>query len=267
MASPTLRLLGTGNAFLPQGRLHSLLLVDDCFLIDCPPTVLASLRQYNISPATIDTILFTHWHGDHCFGFPFFLLERKYISDREGEKTLNIHLPNGGIERLKNLCELAYPDSLEDQLEKVIFQYEISGTIQGQNGWSFERFEVLHDACVDPHGYLLEHESGFRLMHTGDSGPCEAISDRAPTCDVVVIELGVPDYVDTPHHFSPSKLSTLAQECPEVTFLVTHTWLDDPECMRPAILSSDLPELPSNCIQARDGQSWVWKNSRLTNWK
>ena len=29
--------LGTGNAFLPQGRFHSLLLIDEQILVDAPP--------------------------------------------------------------------------------------------------------------------------------------------------------------------------------------------------------------------------------------
>jgi ribonuclease BN (tRNA processing enzyme) len=263
MAPLTIKLLGTGNAFLPQGRLHSLLLIDGRALIDCPPTALASLRHSNISPCEIDTILFTHWHGDHCFGFPFILLERKYISDRDGEKILNVHLPRGGIERLRVLCDLAYPGSLEESMELVRFDEREEGEVNGLPGWDFERFAVLHDEEVDPHGYLLEHESGFRLMHTGDSGPCEAIASRGRSCDVVVIELGVPDYVDTQYHFSPSKLTTLAKNCPTTTFLITHTWLDDPACERPAILTDDLPDLPANCIHASDGQSWEWDGSTL----
>ena len=83
-------LLGSGNAFLPSGRLHSFLMIDKHMIVDCPPTALASLRKAKISPADIDTILITHVHGDHVFGFPFFLLERKYISDREGLKPLTV---------------------------------------------------------------------------------------------------------------------------------------------------------------------------------
>ena len=67
-------LLGSGNAFLPSGRLHSFLLIDKHMIVDCPPTALASLRKAGISPADIDTILITHVHGDHVFGFPFLSL-------------------------------------------------------------------------------------------------------------------------------------------------------------------------------------------------
>ena len=82
--------LGTGNAFLPHGRNHSLAILDRKHLIDAPPTALSSMRKYGISPADLETIIFTHMHGDHIFGLPFILLERKYISDREGLKNLKI---------------------------------------------------------------------------------------------------------------------------------------------------------------------------------
>ena len=74
-----LDLLGSGNAFLPSGRLHSLLLIDQHIMIDCPPTALASLRNAGISPADIDLILITHVHADHVFGFPNFILELSLI--------------------------------------------------------------------------------------------------------------------------------------------------------------------------------------------
>ncbi len=79
-------MLGTGNAFLPHLRYHSFLIFDRKHIIDAPPTALLSLRREGISPADIETIFITHLHGDHVFGLPFLLLEKKYISDREGER-------------------------------------------------------------------------------------------------------------------------------------------------------------------------------------
>jgi len=258
------QLLGTGNAFLPQGRLHSLLLIDDKILVDCPPTVIASLRQAEIPLSDISTILFTHWHGDHCFGFPFFLLERKYISDRAGESKLWIYNPKGGKKKLSHLCDLAYPDSLIDSIEdRCSFLESDSGTILGVNGWTYERFKVLHDECVDPHGYVLCHESGFTIMHTGDSGPCESIESRVGNCDVVVIEMGVPDSVETENHFSPKRLTTLATKFPNTIFIVTHTYIDDPNSGKSPIITAELPHLPSNCTHASDNMKWEWENGKI----
>ena len=49
--------LGTGNAFCPSGRLHSLVLIDGDMLVDAPPTVIPQLRQHGISPDEITDLL------------------------------------------------------------------------------------------------------------------------------------------------------------------------------------------------------------------
>ena len=93
-------MLGTGNAFLPYGRYHSFAMIDKKHIIDCPPTALASLRREGQSVSEIETIFITHVHGDHVFGFPFLLLERRYISDRANEKPLTVVAAPGVKARL-----------------------------------------------------------------------------------------------------------------------------------------------------------------------
>ncbi len=139
--------LGSGNAFCPPGRLHSLVLIDKTVLVDAPPTIIPQLRQHDISPAQITDLFITHWHGDHTFGVPFLLLERKWISDRKAENDLRIYAHQGGEEKLVQLCELAYPESLKD-LDWVSHHTE-NGEAQG---WKFERFEVCHTPATEPHG-------------------------------------------------------------------------------------------------------------------
>ena len=234
--------LGTGNAFCPSGRLHSLVLIDGNMLVDAPPTVIPQLRQHGISPAEITDLFITHWHGDHTFGLPFLLLERKWISDRQGENRLRIHAHAGGEARLTHLCELAYPESLGD-LSWVSHHTE-NGEAQG---WEFERFEVCHNPATEPHGYRFEKE-GFILVHCGDSGPCENIERLAPEADVMIIELGIPDFVDSPYHYTPSRLTALALENPKTTFLATHNFSEGGQ-------TSDLPE---NVIEVEDGNQFTF---------
>ena len=242
-----LDLLGSGNAFLPSGRLHSLLLIDQHIMIDCPPTALASLRNAGISPADIDMILITHVHADHVFGFPNFILERKYISDRNGEKQLTVAGSKIVRKRLELLCELAYPDSLNDVLSKINWV-----DTPKSDEWIFERFEVKHDPKVEPHGWMMTHERGWSLLHSGDSGPCDELWERAKQCKFAIVEMSVPDRVITEYHHTPSQISRLANECPDTVFLLTHTYIDcDYE-----ILTTDTPELPPNVILGHDGMKF-----------
>ena len=240
-------LLGSGNAFLPSGRLHSFLAIDRHIIIDCPPTALASLRIAGISPADIDTILITHVHGDHVFGFPFLLLERKYISDREGLRNLTVAGSSGVKERLIHLCQLAYPGSLEEIIETINWV-----DIPEVNGWKMERFEVLHDPEVDPHGWMLSHEEGWSIIHSGDSGPCDELWNRIGMCDFAVVEMGVPEWVQTEHHHKPSDILNLANKYPKTQIVVTHTYIDSDY----QIITKEVPDFPENVIHGEDGMKF-----------
>ena len=240
-------LLGSGNAFLPSGRLHSFLAIDKHIVVDCPPTALASLRKAGISPADIDTILITHVHGDHVFGFPFFLLERKYISDREGLKELTVAGSSGVKERLTHLCNLAYPGSLEGILETINWV-----DVPNVEGWTMERFEVLHDPEVDPHGWMMTNDEGWSMIHSGDSGPFEDLWDRIGKCSFAVVEMGVPEWVDTEHHHKPSDITKLANKYPNTKMVITHTFIDSDY----QIITKEVPEFPPNVMHGEDGMKF-----------
>ena len=240
-------LLGSGNAFLPSGRLHSFLAIDKHIVVDCPPTALASLRKAGISPADIDTILITHVHGDHVFGFPFFLLERKYISDREGLKELTVAGSSGVKERLTHLCNLAYPGSLEEILETINWV-----DVPNVEGWTMERFEVLHDPEVDPHGWMMTNDEGWSMVHSGDSGPFEDLWNRIGKCSFAVVEMGVPEWVNTEHHHKPSDITKLANKYPNTKMVITHTFIDSDY----QIITKEVPDFPPNVIHGEDGMEF-----------
>ncbi len=241
--------LGTGNAFMPPGRMHALALLDGCVLVDTPPTVLAQLRRCGSSPSELRHILITHWHADHIFGFPFLLLERKFISDPDFKSTLNVHLRPGGKELLSSLCNTGFPGSLEDSLdERILWSESETGTLEDTD-WSFERFAVEHVEQTDPHGYELIHSNGFRFLHCGDSGPCEEIDKRASRCQVVLLEMGIPDFVESPHHHTPSDVVAFSQRHPHATVLVTHNY----SSARGEEIGFPMPELPESIVQIEDG--------------
>ncbi|HJM66976.1 MAG TPA: MBL fold metallo-hydrolase [Candidatus Thalassarchaeaceae archaeon] len=243
-----LRVLGSGNAFCPPGRFHSCMLLDERVLIDAPPTILHQLQTNNISSSQITDLLITHWHGDHVFGLPFLLLDRRFISDREGKSRLRIHLHPNGIERMKKICELAFPNSLEQVIEERV-EWIVNDTGHA-SGWDYERFPVKHTPETDPHGYLLRDSNGFVLLHTGDSGPCETIDQRIPNSHVILLEMGVPNGAEFPYHHRPDDIIRTASKESHKTFLITHSYASGKE----EKVGFTMPSLPSNTIQIEDGQ-------------
>ena len=253
-------MLGTGNAFLPHGRHHSFCCIDKKHIIDAPPTALASLRRAGINMSDIETIFITHVHGDHVFGFPFLLLERRYISDRDMIKPLTIVGSKMVKERLWQLCQLAYPGSLEEIFETINWVDEVSGIV---NGWSFERFKVFHDASVDPHGYRLEHSSGANLVHSGDTGPCETLYQAIERSSIAIVEMGIPEWVPSEEHHKPSDIEVLSQRVPNTKLLLTHTYLDMSDSEFEVLMSNQYPIFSSNVTHAYDGICLKWDGQ---NW-
>ena len=178
---------------------------------------------------------------------PCFLLERKYISDREGLKELTVAGSSGVKERLTHLCNLAYPGSLEEILETINWV-----DVPNVKGWTMERFEVLHDPEVDPHGWMMTNDEGWSMIHSGDSGPFEDLWERIGRCSFAVVEMGVPEWVNTEHHHKPSDIIKLANKYPNTKMVITHTFIDSDY----QIITKEVPDLPPNVIHGEDGMEF-----------
>jgi ribonuclease BN (tRNA processing enzyme) len=243
--------LGTGNAFAPFGRLHALAIIDRKILIDAPPSLIPQLRRSGIKTSDISHLLFTHWHADHTFGFPFFLLERKYISDTKGNHELNIYLRPGGKKFLTTLCNMGFPGSLENDIDDRANWNEMEkGELIGTD-WKFERFAVCHTPETDPHGYELTHNNGFVLLHCGDSGPCDEIDKRANNADIVILEMGMPDIGNFPYHHTPKDVRDFTERYPDTLVLVTHNYASSKNSSE----GFSMPNLPKKVHQLEDGDA------------
>ena len=240
-------------------------LIDGNILIDTPPTLITQLRRIGIKTSEIEHLLFTHWHADHTFGFPFFMLERKYISDPMKEHELKIYLRPGGKKKLSSLCNVGFPGSLEEIGDMAEWREEEKLEILGTN-WNFERFAVCHTPETDPHGYELTHNSGIKILHCGDSGPCLEIEKRAKNADVVILEMGMPDIGDFPYHYTPSDIVKFSNKFPGSLILVTHNYASSKnfsEGFQPPILPKEVCQLEDgDAIEInQNGEIEIIKNS------
>src|SRR5499433_2573426 len=102
----SVRFVGSGDAFGSGGRFQTCILVDGPgvrFAIDFGTSSLIALAQQGIAPNSIDAVLLTHLHGDHCGGVPFLLLDAMLGAKRE--RALVVAGPAGTASHLAALQE------------------------------------------------------------------------------------------------------------------------------------------------------------------
>jgi ribonuclease BN (tRNA processing enzyme) len=108
----TVRFVGSGDAFGSGGRFQTCILVDgprSRFAIDFGASSLIALAQQGIEHNSIDAILITHLHGDHCAGVPFLLIDAMLGAKRS--RPLTIAGPRDLQRRMAEIREALFPGS------------------------------------------------------------------------------------------------------------------------------------------------------------
>ena len=145
-------LLGSGGMMpLPYRWLTSLMMRfnGSNLLIDCGEGTQIAIKEKGWSFKPIDTICFTHYHGDHISGLPGLLLT---MGNAERTEPLTLIGPKG-LERVVNALRVIAPE-----LPFPIIFEEIQGPEQifEQAGYKITAFRVNHN--VTCYGYTIEIE-------------------------------------------------------------------------------------------------------------
>ena len=148
--------LGTGNAFCPSGRLHSLVLIDGNMLVDAPPTVIPQLRQHGVSPAEITDLFVTHWHGDHTGGNEAFGNAGAIIVAHDNTRVRMTE------EQLRQIFNTSYPPRPEDALPIVTFDDEMTFH------WNGETIRAFHVDPAHTDGDVILYFENADVFHMGD---------------------------------------------------------------------------------------------------
>ena len=134
---------------LPRRWLTALMtrLNGSSLLIDCGEGTQVAIREKGWSVNPIDTICFTHFHGDHISGLPGLLLTMGNADRRE---PLTLIGPKG-LERVVSCLRVIAPE-----LPFPIIYQEIQGAEQTfeLNGYRLKAFRVNHNVLC--YGYTIE---------------------------------------------------------------------------------------------------------------
>lgn len=188
------RVLGCSGAEFP-GFNPPAFLIDGQILLDAG-TIGASLSED--AQWKIRHVIVTHAHLDHIKGIPF-LADNIIIKNKRHNVTVIGIAPV--LKTLKNnlLNNKVWPDftvipSPQDAVLKFV-EIKTGGAIK-VNGYKVTAYKVNHS--VPASGYVVEDKKGRRLLYTGDTGPTNAIWEKACSVRIhrAIIEVSFPNKME-----------------------------------------------------------------------
>lgn len=176
---------------------------------------------------SIDAVLFSHLHPDHCADFSPLAVYRMYHPEPPYDPTL-CKLPVYGPTNARNRFAAAYsPDDRVEELPDV-FDFRTYGpgpvTIAG-----FTVTAAVVDHPCDAYGLRIERD-GRSLAYTGDSALCPALVRLADGVDTLLAEASWTDAPNRPPnlHMSGRQAGELAAKASVGRLVLTHVtpWTD-----------------------------------------
>ena len=193
----TVRFIGSGDSFGSGGRFQTCILVESPaaggaaapptrFLLDCGASSLIAMRAQGIDPNSVDTILLTHFHGDHCAGVPFLLIDAMLGSRRR--RPLVVAGPPGTRERIGEMREVLFPGSArmtpKFPLEFVDLRLNAVNRV---GALQVTPYPALHTPETVP-TILRVETAGKVVTYTGDTDWTDALVPAAAGADLLICE-------------------------------------------------------------------------------
>src|SRR5262249_39360387 len=187
--STSVTFVGSGDSFGSGGRFNTCILVDAPgirFCIDFGASSLIALERLRIAHTTIDTILLTHLHGDHCGGIPFLLVDGMLAAKRE--RPLTIAGPPLTTARLKAVAAAMMP-GMEVMVPKFPITYRDMDVMQQHDIGPLKvmTYPAVHTKETNPTSLRVE-VAGKVIAYTGYSEWTQYMPALADGADLLIAE-------------------------------------------------------------------------------
>jgi ribonuclease BN (tRNA processing enzyme) len=185
----SVRFVGCGDSFGSGGRFQTCILVDgpgSRFAIDFGTSSLIALAQQGVEPNSLDAIVLTHLHGDHCGGVPFLLVDAMLAAKRT--RPLTIAGPRDLRARMDGIREALFPGSQVMMPKFPLTWIEMEpGRPHAVLDLTITPRLARHTAETNPTALRVE-VGGKIVAYTGDTEWTDDVAGTARGADLLIAE-------------------------------------------------------------------------------
>lgn len=204
--------IGTGSMWNENNS--ACYLIDNDIMIDFPNGACKYLYRNNIDSSNINHVLLTHFHGDHYFDIPFYILKKS----KSNSKNTNIYCSKEGKIKIKKIGILAFPNSFNDACSNINLEYCFKDNFN-VNNYKVSKILVDHGRMKPAYGYIFKSNDKY-IGFTGDTSLCESVELMANKCSYLFCDCMF--IKGTSKHQGIDNLEYLSKKYPECTFVVSH---------------------------------------------
>lgn len=199
------------------------LLIDD-ILFDVGSGTVKRMESQKIYTKDINYLVISHFHADHFFDLPNYLIGRN-IRNEHTERTLPIIGGVGLKKRVIELFNLAFGDGNKDKYNNFERDFNVK-FIELNNeeeyiGEDFviKAYELEHGACKPILGFILEKENK-KVGYATDTILCENLQKMCKELDVICID--ATNTVPTRMHIGLEEVLWLKEQNKDKRFIAIH---------------------------------------------
>jgi ribonuclease BN (tRNA processing enzyme) len=184
-------------------------------VLDLGNGALGALHRY-VDPLTLDAVLLSHLHADHCLDLCGYYVMRKYHPDGP-QPQVPVWGPSGTAARMARAYDLEEDPGMTAEFDFRTFpeaEFEIGP-------FTVAARRVVHPVAA----YSLRVSAGGRsLVYSGDTAACPALTEHAKGADLLLCEASFLDSADNPPgiHLTGVEAGRVAVDAEVDRLLITH---------------------------------------------
>lgn len=205
-------------------------------VLDMGSGSLGALHRY-IDPVSVDAVLLSHLHADHCLDLTGFYVLRKY-HPTGAQPRIPVWGPVDTDRRMAKAYDLEEDPGMNE---------EFAFTLYPEETFTVGPFEVTARMVAHPvpaYGLRIRAD-GRTLAYSGDTGTCDALVETARDADLFLCEASFIEGHDNPPdlHLTGAEAGVMATQADAKRLVLTHVppWHEAAVMLAEATLTYDGP--------------------------